>query len=395
MNLSHLDILFIDFFVKWEYKLFVIYDRKWNVNFSANYLLNNESLDKLFVVGMHGGTLMENIIEVKDLRKEFKAYSSRQGLTGAFRDLLTRKYKIVPAVNDISFSVKQGEMVGYIGENGAGKSTSIKMLTGILTPTSGEVLVNGMNPHKERERFVRTIGVVFGQRSQLWWDIAVQESFRLLKKVYKVSDADYNEHMDHVIKTLDIGPLLDKPVRKLSLGQRMRCELAAALIHNPPLLFLDEPTIGLDVLVKLKIREFLKEMNEKYKTTILLTTHDLTDIEALCERVVMLDEGKIIYDGALEKLRQHWGEGKQIEFQFAEEVKGEQLNFLTADLDVIWQMGDRLNMWTATIKNQELQMSELIGRVVGVHKIIDLSINEISTEEIIRGIYEKGEALGS
>ncbi len=222
---------------------------------------------------------MTNIIEVKQLRKEFKSYSSRQGLKGAFRDLLNRQYKTIPAVNDVTFTVKQGEMVGYIGENGAGKSTSIKMLTGILTPTSGQVLVNGMNPHKEREQFVGSIGVVFGQRSQLWWDIAVQESFRLLKKVYKVSDKDYNEHMEHVIDTLDIGPLLDKPVRKLSLGQRMRCELAAALIHNPPLLFLDEPTIGLDVLVKLKIRQFLKEMNEKYKTTILLTTHDLSDIE--------------------------------------------------------------------------------------------------------------------
>ena len=239
---------------------------------------------------------MKNIIQVENLRKEFKSYSSRQGLKGAFRDLLTRNYKVLRAVDDLSFQVKQGEMVGYIGENGAGKSTSIKMLTGILTPTSGFVQVNGMNPHKEREKFVQTIGVVFGQRSQLWWDIAVQESFRLLKKVYKVSDEDYRNHMEHVIESLDIGPLLDKPVRKLSLGQRMRCELAAALIHNPPLLFLDEPTIGLDVLVKLKIRKFLKEMNEKYQTTILLTTHDLTDIEALCERVVMLDEGKIIYD---------------------------------------------------------------------------------------------------
>jgi len=237
---------------------------------------------------------MKNAIEVNQLRKEFKAYSSRSGLKGAFRDLFTRNYRVMQAVNDISFTVKQGEMVGYIGENGAGKSTTIKMLTGILTPTSGEITVNGMNPHKEREKFAQTIGVVFGQRSQLWWDIAVQESFRLLKKVYKVSDEDYNAHMEHVIQTLDIGPLLDKPVRKLSLGQRMRCELAAALIHNPPLLFLDEPTIGLDVLVKLKIRQFLKEINEKYNTTILLTTHDLADIEALCERVVMLDEGSII-----------------------------------------------------------------------------------------------------
>lgn len=169
---------------------------------------------------------MKSVIEVKGLRKEFTAYSSRSGLKGAFRDLLNRNYKIVPAVNDVSFTVKRGEMVGYIGENGAGKSTTIKMLTGILTPTSGEIIVNGMNPHKQREEFVRTIGVVFGQRSQLWWDIAVQESFRLLKKVYSVSDAQYKEHMEHVIETLDIGPLLNKPVRKLSLGQRMRCELA-------------------------------------------------------------------------------------------------------------------------------------------------------------------------
>ncbi|MCM3413606.1 ATP-binding cassette domain-containing protein [Metabacillus litoralis] len=338
---------------------------------------------------------MTNIIEVNQLRKEFKSYSSRQGLKGAFRDLLNRQYKTIPAVNDVTFTVGQGEMVGYIGENGAGKSTSIKMLTGILTPTSGQVLVNGMNPHKEREQFVQSIGVVFGQRSQLWWDIAVQESFRLLKKVYKVSDKDYNEHMEHVISTLDIGPLLDKPVRKLSLGQRMRCELAAALIHNPPLLFLDEPTIGLDVLVKLKIRQFLKEMNEKYKTTILLTTHDLSDIEALCERVIMLDEGSVIYDGALAKLRSHWGEGKQIEFQFAEEIVQDQLTFITQDLDVQWQKGDKLNVWTALVSDKEAQMSELIGRVVGTHQIKDLSVNEISTEEVIRNIYEKGEALSS
>ncbi len=338
---------------------------------------------------------MTNIIEVNQLRKEFKSYSSRQGLKGAFRDLLNRQYKTIPAVNDVTFTVRQGEMVGYIGENGAGKSTSIKMLTGILTPTSGKVLVNGMNPHKEREQFVRSIGVVFGQRSQLWWDIAVQESFRLLKKVYKVSDKDYNEHMEHVISTLDIGPLLDKPVRKLSLGQRMRCELAAALIHNPPLLFLDEPTIGLDVLVKLKIRQFLKEMNEKYKTTILLTTHDLSDIEALCERVIMLDEGKVIYDGALAKLRSHWGEGKQIEFQFEQEILEEQLSFLTQDLDVVWQKGDKLLTWNALVSDKEAQMSELIGRVVGTHQITDLSVKEISTEEVIRNIYEKGEALSS
>ncbi|GAE46429.1 ABC transporter [Mesobacillus boroniphilus JCM 21738] len=264
------------------------------------------------------------------------------------------------------------------------------MLTGILTPTSGSVIVNGMNPHKERERFVQTIGVVFGQRSQLWWDIAVQESFRLLKKVYKVSDAQYNEHMDHVIKTLDLEPLLDKPVRKLSLGQRMRCELAAALIHNPPLLFLDEPTIGLDVLVKLKIREFLKEINEKYNTTILLTTHDLTDIEALCERVIMLDEGNIIYDGALKSLKEKWGEGKEISFEFLEKADISHLETLTGDLDIKWELDERKQIFTAVTGDDEETVSQVIARTVAAYKVRDLKINEPSTEEIIRNIYDKG-----
>ncbi|MFN7252886.1 MAG: ATP-binding cassette domain-containing protein [Anaerobacillus sp.] len=329
-----------------------------------------------------------NVIEVKNLRKEFKSYSSRSGLSGAFRDLLTRNYKVLAAVDNISLNVKQGEMVGYIGENGAGKSTTIKMLTGILTPTSGSVIVNGMDPHKQREEFVRTIGVVFGQRSQLWWDIAVQESFRLLKKVYRVSDEDYKNHMGHVIETLDIGPLLDKPVRKLSLGQRMRCELAAALIHNPPLLFLDEPTIGLDVLVKLKIRKFLKEINETYKTTILLTTHDLTDIEALCERVVLLDEGKIVYDGRLAELQTNAVEGKQVEFQFLTEINAIDL---PTNAKVHWEQKDTTT-WIAHVDGDERAVSELISAVVQKNLIKNVRINEISTEEIIRKIYEEGMA---
>ncbi len=334
---------------------------------------------------------MKDAIIVNNLQKDFKAYSSRSGLKGAFRDLFTRNYKVLSAVNDINFTIKQGEMVGYIGENGAGKSTTIKMLTGILTPTSGSVRVNGMNPHKEREKFVQTIGVVFGQRSQLWWDIAVQESFRLLKKVYKVSDEQYNEHMGHVIKTLDLEPLLDKPVRKLSLGQRMRCELAAALIHNPPLLFLDEPTIGLDVLVKMKIREFLKEINQKYNTTILLTTHDLTDIEALCERVIMLDEGKIIYDGALKSLKETWVEGKDIEFQFLQSVDLATLEATTKGEPVSWEIDEEHQIFKIhTEKDNDELISRIIAKVVAAYKIKDIKINEPSTEEIVRNIYEKG-----
>jgi ABC-2 type transport system ATP-binding protein len=331
-----------------------------------------------------------NAIEVHHLRKEFKAFSSRTGLKGAFRDLFTRNYKIVPAVNDISFNVKQGEMVGYIGENGAGKSTTIKMLTGILTPTGGELHVNGMNPHRDREKFVQTIGVVFGQRSQLWWDIAVQESFQLLKKVYKVPDQQYKAHMDHVIETLDIAPLLDKPVRKLSLGQRMRCELAAALVHNPPLLFLDEPTIGLDVLVKLKIRQFLKEINEKYNTTILLTTHDLTDIEALCERVVMLDEGKIIYDGALSQLKENWGDQKEVVFQFLDETSMSALSEITKNQNISWSFDEKKQSYSALIEADDEVISQLITKIVASFKVKDMKIEETTTEEIIRNIYEKG-----
>lgn len=317
-------------------------------------------------------------IDAQGLTKEFKSHKSRPGLKGAFRDLLNREYQLHRAVDEVSLQVNEGAMVGYIGENGAGKSTTIKMLTGILMPTSGNLQINGMIPHKERERFVRTIGVVFGQRSQLWWDIAVQESFNLLKKVYRVKDS---RHLDHMIEVLDIAELLDKPVRKLSLGQRMRCELVAALIHNPPLVFLDEPTIGLDVLVKLKIREFLKEMNTQYGTTILLTTHDLTDIEALCQRVVLLDQGKIIYDGALSSLKDKWGEGKTIHIEFAESVDLSQL--------------PRGFNW---IRKSPIQYSTLINGMsvsdvlanVSYLQIKDLSIDETSTEQIIRRIYEEG-----
>ncbi|KZM56733.1 ABC transporter ATP-binding protein [Geobacillus stearothermophilus] len=333
-----------------------------------------------------------NAIEVEHLRKEFKVHKSRSGLVGAFRDLWTRRYTLVRAVDDISFAVKQGEIVGYIGENGAGKSTTIKMLTGILTPTSGRIVVNGMNPHKEREKFVRTIGVVFGQRSQLWWDIAVQESFRLLKKVYRVPDEQYRRHMGEVIEMLDIGPLLDKPVRKLSLGQRMRCELAAALIHNPPLLFLDEPTIGLDVLVKLNIRQFLKQLNERYGTTILLTTHDMSDIEALCERVIMLDEGKIIYDGSLGQLKEKWGQGKRVAFTFAEAVTAAFLQQLTEGLDVVWKKGEQPNVWVAHVPSGGVP--EVVSRVAARYPLQDIHIHEVPTEEIIRNIYQEGAANG-
>lgn len=328
-------------------------------------------------------------IEAKGLTKEFKSYTSRPGLSGAFRDLFNRQYRIHQAVKGIDLEIAPGEIVGYIGENGAGKSTTIKMLTGILMPTAGHLRVNGMDPHREREKFVRTIGVVFGQRSQLWWDIAVQESFTLLKKVYRLSDEEYKRHMGHVIDVLEIEHLLNKPVRKLSLGQRMRCELAAALIHNPPLLFLDEPTIGLDVLVKLKIREFLKEINQTYGTTILLTTHDLSDIEALSSRVIMLDNGSIIYDGGLKELRTTWGNEKRVVVEFTNSAELEELERLTSTLLVTWQKENDLR-FRAIFGEENVAVSDLLSRIISRYEVKDISIETVSTEEIVRKIYEEG-----
>lgn len=336
------------------------------------------------------------MIEVKNLQKDYKVYSSREGLGGAIRDLFQRESKIVSAVNDISFHVGEGEIVGYIGENGAGKSTTIKMLTGILTPTRGEIVCNGMNPHLQRETYVRTIGVVFGQRSQLWWDIAVQESFRLLQKVYQVDDRTYHQHMDLILSTLDLESLLDKPVRKLSLGQRMRAELAAALLHNPAILFLDEPTIGLDVLVKLKIREFLQEMNRLYKTTILLTTHDISDIEALCDRVMMLDNGKIIYDGGLLNLRKKYATEKQFQFEFTKSAEQSTMEHLTNDLNMKWKMGKNAYQWTGivpVIGESSPSISDVMMAVSKQYEIADLQVRELALEEIIRKIYEEGVVL--
>jgi ABC-2 type transport system ATP-binding protein len=328
-------------------------------------------------------------ITAEKLTKEFHVYQSRKGLAGAFRDLFNRNYRSIRAVNEIDIAIPQGEMVGYIGENGAGKSTTIKMLTGILQPTSGALKVNGYDPHREREKFVKTIGVVFGQRSQLWWDIAVQESFTLLQKVYQVSN---RKLLNRMIDVLDIGELLDQPVRKLSLGQRMRCELVAALIHQPPLLFLDEPTIGLDVLVKENIRQFLREMNQEFGTTILLTTHDLTDIEALCKRVIMLDKGNIIYDGGLTELKQEWGDGKRIHLELEKEVPITDLGQLTENLAVVWnQHEDNPKLFTAQLQSSSITASEVLSRLVTAEvPIHEMQIEEVSTEEIVRKIYQEG-----
>ncbi|CAM4412267.1 ABC transporter ATP-binding protein [Paenibacillus tarimensis] len=330
-------------------------------------------------------------IDVKDLRKEFRVQKNREGLTGAFKDLFKREYTEVAAVKDISFTIPEGEICGYIGENGAGKSTTIKMLTGILVPTSGQLKVNGYVPYQEREKFVREIGVVFGQRSQLWWDIGVIESFQLLRKVYRVPEDQYRKRLNELVERLQLGDLLTRPVRKLSLGQRMRCELVASLLHNPSILFLDEPTIGLDIVVKTEIRDFLKMLNREHGTTILLTTHDLQDIEALCSRVIMLDDGRIIYDGGLEELKEKWSKGREIRFQFTSRPKLEELVPLTRDFpDVQWTSEDELtaSMWLP----HHINVSDALSRVVGAKEIRDIKIIETNTDEIVREIYKSGSA---
>ncbi|WNC15889.1 ATP-binding cassette domain-containing protein [Brevibacillus brevis] len=327
------------------------------------------------------------MIQVKHLQKEFRIHQSRSGLGGAFRDLFSREYKTVKAVDNLSFTVEEGEMFALIGENGAGKSTTIKMLTGILTPSSGDIVINGYVPFKEREDYVRSIGVVFGQRSQLWWDLSPLESFRLLKSVYKVDNAEGDRWLDRLIEELDIGSFVSQPVRKLSLGQRMRCEVAASLIHKPKLLFLDEPTVGLDVLVKQKIREFLRNVNETENMTILLTTHDVSDIEALCKRVLVMDKGKLIFDGLLSDLKERWGNGTEVSFQMKKRTSVEDLRRVLGDTPCEIEQINDYSLTVQVPRSQEM-LPFVLSTVMSSFEVSDVKIMETSTEDIVRNIYQ-------
>lgn len=244
-----------------------------------------------------------SMIEVSRLRKTFRVAKRNAGFSQALRALFHREYEEIHALDGVSFSIGEGEMVGYIGPNGAGKSSTIKVLSGILTPDSGECLVDGRVPWKDRVDHVRKIGVVFGQRSQLWWDVPVIDSFELLKEIYAVPEALYRKNLSELTELLGLSELLRTPTRQLSLGQRMRCEMAASLLHSPRILFLDEPTIGLDAVSKLAVRDFIKQLNREHKTTVILTTHDMQDIEALASRVILIGKGRILLDGTLEDIR--------------------------------------------------------------------------------------------
>jgi len=331
------------------------------------------------------------LIEVRDLVKEFRVADRREGTGGAIVDLFAARKRTVRAVDGVSFGVERGEMLGYIGPNGAGKSTTVKILTGILVPTAGEVRVAGLVPHADRKRHVRRIGVVFGQRTQLWWDIAVIESFRLLRRIYGVGEKDFRERLDELSRILDLEGLLHTPVRKLSLGQRMRCDIAASLIHRPDILFLDEPTIGLDIVAKDSIRTFLKDVNARLGTTILLTTHDLRDIEELCRRILIIDRGRIIYDGGLAEVKSRHASETAVEFDFARGPEPDELEALVRGNGVRWERLAPLR-FRAVFDRRVVPVAEIIRRTVPAIPVSDLTIVEPDIETVVKKIYRQGGA---
>jgi len=324
-------------------------------------------------------------VEAQGLIKEFRTYKRKEGLLGAVHDLFRREYSTLRAVDEVSFSIEPGEMVGYIGPNGAGKSTSVKMLTGILVPSAGRVEANGFVPYQQRMAYVRTIGAVFGQRTQLWWDIAVVESFRLLKEIYDVSDSDYAQRMRRFNEILELDRYLNQPVRKLSLGERMRCDMAAALLHNPPLLFLDEPTIGLDLLAKHNIRRFLKEINDEFGTTVLLTTHDLADIEELCDRLMIIDHGKLLFDGPLDELKRMLWRQTHIRLDLKDREQApiiEALKIEQVELAKVDELTYRLSF-----SRDDYSTGDLIRQVVSTVDVRDIFIEEESIDDIVKRVY--------
>jgi ABC-2 type transport system ATP-binding protein len=323
------------------------------------------------------------IIQTKNLRKSFRSVKRQQGVAGALRTLFSREFVERVAVDDVSMSLEAGELVGYIGPNGAGKSTTIKMLTGILVPSSGEIEVAGLVPYRERKKNARNIGVVFGQRSQLYWDLPLIESFELLRAIYSVPRERYAQNLKEFTDLLEMDEFMRTPVRQLSLGQRMRGDFAAAMMHDPKIVYLDEPTIGLDVLAKEAIRTFIARVNAQRGTTVILTTHDLADVERLCRRIVLIDDGKVVYDGPIDRIKERYGTHRTLIVEFSEHyptvaIEGAEFEERTGDLV-------RLRFDRKTIS-----ADQLIRRVTERYNISDVSIEEPDLESIIRRIYVDG-----
>ncbi|MCA9936321.1 MAG: ABC transporter ATP-binding protein [Ardenticatenaceae bacterium] len=322
------------------------------------------------------------MIQVHNLHKHFKVTRHHQGRLAGVRNLLTREYRLVKAVDNVSFTIQTGELVGYLGPNGAGKSTTIKMLTGLLVPTGGDLVVNGRIPHQSRQQYVANIGVVFGQRTTLWWDLPVIESLELLQHVYRVPADRFRQNLSEFTDLLDLKPFLHTPVRSLSLGQRMRADLCAALLHDPALLFLDEPTIGLDVVAKERIRQFIQHVNRERGTTIILTTHDLQDVEKLCERVMIIDHGRLLFDGQLNDLRERFDGRRELLVDMAEAYEDVSVEGAQVVARDGWQV-------TYQFSRSSVTASELISRISQRYRIRDLAVREPDIEATIRRIYEE------
>ena len=331
---------------------------------------------------------MSQIIQIKNITKEFKVLNRREGLKGSLKDLFSRDYKIVRAVDNISMNVEQGEIVGYLGSNGAGKSTTIKMMTGVLEPTSGEILIDGNIPYKNRAKNAQEIGVVFGQRSQLWWALPLIESFKILKDIYQISDSDYDSIMSLYQSLVDIEPLLHKPVRQMSLGQRTLSDILAAFLHNPKIVFLDEPTIGLDVSMKSKIRTLIHALNKEKNTTVILTTHDMGDVDALCRRIVIIDKGKMLYDNDIAHLKGFFGSYRTLKIRTDGDISehSEQIRKKFPEFKVSAD-----EEWISVLVDEEKEkVIDVLSTLQKTHKIRDMQLEETSTEGVVKKIFEEG-----
>lgn len=325
---------------------------------------------------------MAPIIQVRNLSKTFRVVRRRPGLAGTFANLFAPQYCLVHAVSRASFTLEEGELVGYLGPNGAGKSTTIKMLTGLLVPTSGELLVDGFIPWKQRTRYVSRIGAVFGQRTTLWWDLPVIESFELLQPMYRVPRNRFHRNLDEFVALLEMEDFLNTPVRALSLGQRMRADLCAALLHEPRLVFLDEPTIGLDVVAKERIRQFIHHINRERGVTVLLTTHDLSDVERLCERVMILDHGRVLYDGTLAQLNRQFESDWSLVVTFAGEYDDVSLPGLPQP-----EREDHRAVYR--FDHRRVASADLIQQLLPRFRIAEIEVRRPALEETIRRIYEE------
>ena len=321
-----------------------------------------------------------SFIEVKQISKTFRLVKKKSGLKEAFKSFFKREYFYVEAVKDISFSIDQGEIVGYIGPNGAGKSTTIKILSGILVPDSGKCIVDGLTPWKSRKEYVKKIGVVFGQRSQLWWDIPAEDTFDLLKDIYDIPEKEYQDTKKELIEKLNLKDIINIPVRQLSLGQRMRCEIAASLLHNPEILFLDEPTIGLDAVSKQLVRDFIKRLNKEKHTTIILTSHDMSDITSLAKRIILIGKGQVLYDGSLRSLKNKYETKKFITIKTKDKVTLRNKGILSKN--------KTKEGYEFILNTKELTISEFLNKISKHIVIEDIEIDNESIDQLIVKLYE-------